>query len=197
MALATKRLLADSLRQLLEKKPLEKITVKEIVENCGVNRQTFYYNFQDIYDLVEWIFRDTSEPLLATEHCAGDWKACLAVTAHYLRENEALVWNAMNGLNRVSLEKFLKAELYPIIKDVVDEKIGGRPILQEDREFIINVYVIGAIGLFFYWMDMGMESDYEMEIDKLICLLDGSIEHLLTKFSGQSPLGAWKIEVKR
>ena len=190
MALATKRLLADSLRQLLEKKPLEKITVKEIVENCGVNRQTFYYNFQDIYDLVEWIFRDTSEQLLATEHCAGDWKACLAVTAHYLRENEALVWNAMNGLNRVSLEKFLKAELYPIIKDVVDEKIGGRPILQEDREFIINVYVIGAIGLFFYWMDMGMESDYEMEIDKLICLLDGSIEHLLTKFSGQSPLGS-------
>ncbi len=190
MALATKRLLADSLRQLLEKKPLEKITVKEIVENCGVNRQTFYYNFQDIYDLVEWIFRDTSEQLLATEHCAGDWKARLAVTAHYLRENEALVWNAMNGLNRVSLEKFLKAELYPIIKDVVDEKIGGRPILQEDREFIINVYVIGAIGLFFYWMDMGMESDYEMEIDKLICLLDGSIEHLLTKFSGQSPLGS-------
>lgn len=190
MALATKRLLADSLRQLLEKKPLEKITVKEIVENCGVNRQTFYYNFQDIYDLVEWIFRDTSEQLLATEHCAGDWKARLAVTAHYLRENEALVWNAMNGLNRVSLEKFLKAELYPIIKDVVDEKIGGRPILQEDREFIINVYVIGAIGLFFYWMDMGMESDYEMEINKLICLLDGSIEHLLTKFSGQSPLGS-------
>lgn len=190
MALATKRLLADSLRQLLEKKPLAKITVKEIVENCGVNRQTFYYNFQDIYDLVEWIFRDTSEQLLATEHCAGDWKARLAVTAHYLRENEALVWNAMNGLNRVSLEKFLKAELYPIIKDVVDEKIGGRPILQEDREFIINVYVIGAIGLFFYWMDMGMESDYEMEINKLICLLDGSIEHLLTKFSGQSPLGS-------
>ncbi len=190
MALATKRLLADSLRQLLEKKPLEKITVKEIVENCGVKRQTFYYNFQDIYDLVEWIFRDTSERLLATEHCAGDWKARLAVTAHYLRENEALVWNAMNGLNRVSLEKFLKAELYPIIKNVVDEKIGGRPILQEDREFIINVYVIGAIGLFFYWMDMGMESDYEMEINKLICLLDGSIEHLLTKFSGQSPLGS-------
>lgn len=190
MALATKRLLADSLRRLLEKKPLDKITVKEIVENCGVNRQTFYYNFQDIYDLVEWIFRDTSEQLLATEHCAGDWKARLAVTAHYLRENEALVWNAMNGLNRVSLEKFLKAELYPIIKDVVDEKIGGRPILQEDREFIINVYVIGAIGLFFYWMDMGMESDYEMEINKLICLLDGSIEHLLTKFSGQSPLGS-------
>lgn len=190
MALATKRLLADSLRQLLEKKPLDKITVKEIVENCGVNRQTFYYNFQDIYDLVEWIFRDTSEHLLETEHCEGDWKARLDVTARYLKENETLVWNALNGLNRVSLERFLKAEIYPIIKEVVDQKLGDHPILQEDREFIINVYVIGAIGLFFYWMDMGMESDYEMEINKLICLLDGSIEHLLAKFSDQRPLGS-------
>ena len=53
MAIATKKLLADGLKELLEKKTLDKITVKELVATCGVNRQTFYYNFQDIYELLE------------------------------------------------------------------------------------------------------------------------------------------------
>lgn len=52
MAIATKKLLADGLKELLEKKTLDKITVKELVATCGVNRQTFYYNFQDIYELL-------------------------------------------------------------------------------------------------------------------------------------------------
>ena len=58
MAYATRQLLANSLKKLLQKKPLEKITIKELVEDCGVNRQTFYYNFQDIYDLLAWIFKE-------------------------------------------------------------------------------------------------------------------------------------------
>ena len=52
MAIATKKLLADGLKELLEKKTLDKITVKELVATCGVNRQTFYYNVQDIYELL-------------------------------------------------------------------------------------------------------------------------------------------------
>ena len=49
MAIATKKLLADGLKELLGKKRLDKITVNELVTACGVNRQTFYYKFQDIY----------------------------------------------------------------------------------------------------------------------------------------------------
>ena len=56
MAQTTKRALAASLKKLAAKKPLDKITVIDITEDCGVNRQTFYYHFQDIFDLVEWIF---------------------------------------------------------------------------------------------------------------------------------------------
>ena len=54
MAKNTKLSLSTALLELLEAKPLDKITVTELVKKCGVNRQTFYYNFRDIYDLVEW-----------------------------------------------------------------------------------------------------------------------------------------------
>lgn len=55
MSQVTKRALDQSLKNLLLKKPLTKITVNDIAEDCGINRMTFYYHFKDIYDLVEWV----------------------------------------------------------------------------------------------------------------------------------------------
>ena len=54
MSLVTKRALEASLKNLLLKKPLDKITINDIADDCGINRMTFYYHFRDIYDLVEW-----------------------------------------------------------------------------------------------------------------------------------------------
>ena len=56
MSQITKNALATALKKLLSKKELSKITISNITEECGVNRQTFYYHFKDIYDLLEWIF---------------------------------------------------------------------------------------------------------------------------------------------
>ena len=55
MSQTTKRALEASLKKLLLEKPLNKITINDITEDCGVNRMTFYYHFKDIYDLVDWI----------------------------------------------------------------------------------------------------------------------------------------------
>ena len=57
MSVITKKALASSLKNLMKKATLNQITVKDVVTDCGVNRQTFYYHFQDIYDLVEWIYQ--------------------------------------------------------------------------------------------------------------------------------------------
>ena len=48
--------LAEAMKECMKKAPVEKITVKEITEECGVTRQTFYRNFQDKYDLINWYF---------------------------------------------------------------------------------------------------------------------------------------------
>ena len=54
MSQITKKALAPSLKNLLLKKPLNKITINDITDDCGINRMTFYYHFKDIYDLAEW-----------------------------------------------------------------------------------------------------------------------------------------------
>ena len=58
MAQTTKRALGASLKKLLAEKPLDKITVGDITQDCEVNRQTFYYHFKDVYDLIEWVYLD-------------------------------------------------------------------------------------------------------------------------------------------
>ena len=54
MSQVTKRALENSLKHILSQKPLDKITVSDITDDCGINRMTFYYHFKDIYDLIEW-----------------------------------------------------------------------------------------------------------------------------------------------
>ena len=56
----TKRALEASLKKMLLKKPVTKITINDITEDCGVNRATFYYHFKDIYDLIEWSCEEDS-----------------------------------------------------------------------------------------------------------------------------------------
>ena len=70
----TKRLMADALKRLMAQKPLNKITIRQITEDCGVNRQTFYYHFEDIYDLMRWMFRQEALALLDQREGVVIWR---------------------------------------------------------------------------------------------------------------------------
>ncbi|EPZ58986.1 bacterial regulatory s, tetR family protein [[Clostridium] sordellii ATCC 9714] len=63
MSQMTKKSFAASLKKMLAQKTLEKIKVIDITEDCGVNRQTFYYHFKDIYDLLDWVYTDEAQEL--------------------------------------------------------------------------------------------------------------------------------------
>ena len=65
MSELTKRALEQSLKNLLLQKPLNKITISDIADDCGINRMTFYYHFKDIYDLVEWSCQEDAAKALA------------------------------------------------------------------------------------------------------------------------------------
>lgn len=63
-----KQQITDALLQLLDKKSLEKITVRELAELCGISRQTFYYHFGDVFDAVDWWSRQSAEQIAARQH---------------------------------------------------------------------------------------------------------------------------------
>lgn len=73
MATSTKESLGNALKKMLTIKPIDKITVKDLVEECGVNRQTFYYHFDDVYDLLEWVFEEDANRTLPQEILYENW----------------------------------------------------------------------------------------------------------------------------
>ena len=84
LAPSTKLALANALKKLLQKKFLDDITVKELVEECEVNRQTFYYHFQDIYDLLRWFLEHETSEALRGADC---WQDALRAAFRYVQDN--------------------------------------------------------------------------------------------------------------
>mgnify|MGYP000831033955 FL=1 len=104
MSQITKRALASALKELLEHKPLNKITIADITEQCGVNRQTFYYHFQDIYALLEWIYTTDAQRLLEGKRDGDTWQQGFLQVLEYIRDNRALVRNTYHSVSRELLE---------------------------------------------------------------------------------------------
>ena len=77
MSQVTKRALEQSLKNLLLKKPLTKITINDIAEDCGINRMTFYYHFKDIYDLVEWSCLEDARRALEEKKTHDTWSTAV------------------------------------------------------------------------------------------------------------------------
>ena len=74
MSEVTKRALEQSLKNLLSKKPITRITINDIAEDCGINRMTFYYHFKDIYDLVEWSCLEDAKKALEEKKTHDTWQ---------------------------------------------------------------------------------------------------------------------------
>lgn len=89
----TKRALEDSLKRLLLQKPLTKITIADLTEDCGVSRMTFYYHFQDIYDLVEWACEEDAGRALANNKTADTWQVGLENIMLAVRDNKPFIMN--------------------------------------------------------------------------------------------------------
>ena len=182
MSLTTKRALAKSLKKLLSKRGLDKITVKDIVEDCGVNRQTFYYHFHDIYDLTEWIIQDDAENILSAELDYSDWKVGIRSVIMYIQQNRNLILNAYNSVSHEVVADYLKKLLRPYILQIVqrEAKDLDRPPQEEDVDFLADMYTLMAAGIIMEWIGRRMEMQgTEERLKKLFAATDGSFCFML------------------
>ena len=98
---ATKRFLAVALKELMKTKSFDKVTVKDLTEYCDINRQTFYYHFIDIRDLMEWIIYEDSKKIIANNKTAETWeKGYLDILVHLKADKDFF----MNLYNSYSLK---------------------------------------------------------------------------------------------
>ena len=181
MSLTTKRALANSLKKLLSKRSFDKITVKDIVEDCGVNRQTFYYHFHDIYDLIEWIFQDAAEDLIRNGLDYEDWSAGLEILLQYLQENRALILNAYNSISHEVVADYIKKVLRPYAENIVHKQaeLMGSSVAEEDVELVTDIFTLASSGLVMEWIGGQMlPNDTMIRMDKFRKAISGSIQFM-------------------
>lgn len=184
MAKLTQQAMAASLKKLLSKKTLDKITVKEIADECGVRRQTFYYHFKDIYDLLEWTFLQEGERIIDRERLSDTWQDIYLKVFHYIEKNRSFIINAYNSMGREPLERFLYQIVYDLIAKFLNDMESSEKLTGEDKTFICDFYKFGLVGVILEWIGQGMKEDPEVLSSRINRLLERHIKtdfHILTK----------------
>lgn len=148
-SLATKQALADSLKQLLAKKSFSKITVTEIVENCGFNRKTFYYHFEDIYSLLRWMLEQDLLSVVDSNELTSDPEKVIRFALHYIKQNRQLLTCVINELGHDELRNFLYDDFSAPIRLVIQkaETETGRTLDDAYREHLTSFYTSGMTGM--------------------------------------------------
>ena len=141
MSNITKKALASSLKKILSKKEFNKITINDITEDCGVNRQTFYYHFKDIYDLLEWIY--TNEVIgkiknLETDNPTENWQQEFLYVFEYIIENKKFVYNTYYSVSRSFFLNFVYQQTNLVLTKAVNEKSKNMNIDEKNKKFIAD-----------------------------------------------------------
>ncbi len=181
-SIITKKALAKSLKELMKSIPLNKISVKEIVNNCGLNRQTFYYHFQDIYNLLEWIYETEAVESISQYRSYNTWTDGFQMIFNYIESNRRFCMNTLNSLGKNHLDSYLYTVTYDLIIGVVNEVSQNMRATEDNKKFIANFYTLAFTGLVIQWMNGGMKEDSHKIIEKLGELVEGNFMRALERY---------------
>ncbi len=182
MSQLTKQALANELKKKMQVKPLDKITVKELVEACNLNRQTFYYHFQDIYELLDWIYRSEALESIKNYRSYDTWEQGLTMIFEYIMENQLFCVNTCRSLGREHLESFLNYTLFELLGNVMDEIPASTTLEESKRNFIIQFYSYAFSNTILAWIEGGMKTDYHEIADNIVCIMDGAFDQAIQHF---------------
>lgn len=183
MSQVTKRALEASLKNLLLKKPLDKITINDITEDCGINRMTFYYHFKDIYDLIEWCCVEDARKALEGKKTYDTWQQGFLQIFEAVLDNKPFILNVYHSVSREQVEIYLYKLTYDLLIGVVEEKSAGMNVREEDRRFIADFYKYAFVGLMLDWVRHDMKGDPHKIIGDLSVVMHGNVTAALERFN--------------
>lgn len=179
----TKNALEQSLKKLLLKKPLDKITIKDLTEDVGMSRMSFYYHFKDIYDLVEWACIHDAKMALQENRTYDTWQEGLTSIFEAVLQNKPFILNVYHTTTQDSIERFLFSSVHDLVLSVVQEKAKGMNITEDQIEFIANFYKYSFVGIMLEWIAKGMSEDYHEIVSNMAKTLHGSIANSISNFT--------------
>lgn len=162
----TKMQLANSLKEIMKKVPFHNITVQNVADHCGVNRQTFYYHFKDMFDLLEWIYQND---IFCAFHeiTTKNWQNVLLDTIKYAKMNKSFLRNTNRSLRKETIEKYLFPFINQLFVLIFDEACKNSYIKTEEKAFILKFFTHAYVNVIIQWIGNGMQEEDVFLLEKV------------------------------
>lgn len=181
MSKFTRQAIMYSMLKLLQEKSIDKITVKDICEMCEINRNTFYYYYSDIYQVLEELIRtETEKSLKEKQENHSFYEDCLK-KYHLILEYKKAVYHLYNSKNRDLILKYLYDITENYMEKYVLKEVEGKNLSAEDIQFIVDFYSNSMIGSILRWMQRGMMEKQENLIYRLSVSYQATIKALIAQ----------------
>ena len=187
----TKHALAAALKELMAQKPIDKITIHDITERCGIRRQNSYYNFEDVYDLMRWMFQEEAVSLLRQHEGALLWQEGLLQLFRYIEENKAVCLCALRSVGREHLKRFFETDIHAIIHRTVEQfghEVGAisAGVTEADVELVTHFYVVALTGMLESWLLGEIDRTPEELIRSADCILQDHVQGAKLRYGGSA-----------
>lgn len=176
MAKFTKQAICTSFINLLSSKPLDQITVKDIVEDCGVNRKTFYYYYQDIYALIDDLLKTDLERIEKELPPGTGWQEAQKALAASMLKNKAALLHTYHSIDYAKLEQTAYEIGINSLQSFITTHLGATDVAESDVRLVAEVCASAMSGLLARWVKGGMKSDPDAMIERVAAIMEGTAE---------------------
>lgn len=177
----TERALADSLKKLMKSYPINRIHVQMITDDCKLTRHTFYNHFQDVYELLGWIYEN--EVIEDLEKCCNlaHWKDGIHLVLQYTVENRVICLNTFRSLGRDHLESFLYEVFNHVLTGIIADITKNMAVEEKLKSETAEFYADAVTGIFIAWLKQGLKQDPDVIEDWIEKMVKGNIIRLMTE----------------
>ena len=173
MSNLTKKAIKTSFLKLLNEYPLSKISVRSIVEDCGINRNSFYYHYSDIPALIDEIIREEVDALISKDPSVNTLDECIHIAFAFSLENKKAVMHIYNSVNRDIYESSLMKICEYAVTSYLDTAFGRNNVSEHSRTLAIRFIKCGLFGLVYELVSTGMNDDAITDIEYAANILHG------------------------
>lgn len=181
-SMRTKRALCQSLKELMKHKPFSKITVSELIRNCNINRKTFYYHFEDIYDLLKWMLEQETFEVVKQFDLLDDYQDIFLFVIDYVEKNSYFLNCIYDSVGRDELKRFLYNDFISLVETIIrnSEQRLSLVIDHDFRRFLCNFYTEGIVGIAIDLFQQPDSYDREKLLSYFSVIITSSLPAVLT-----------------
>lgn len=166
----TQKAIKETFIQLLEEHPLSEITVKDIVETCGINRNSFYYHFQDLPALLEEIIKEEADAVIEKYASVDSIVDCFDALTEFSSRRKRAIMHIYRSVNRDVFERHLMHISEYFVRSYVNTALAEEALPKDTKKAIVSYYKCVCFGLVIDWLNNGMQEEHAQMIRKIFRL---------------------------